>query len=206
MKTLIIGILVWLISSCARTEVVEYTYEEIADPVVVNHGESEELIGYQDVQVDTVFPYPGSMRALERVPVDEVTCWDGECFGRYSYTQELIQYYYDVAVRNNGTLPAYGVTAELRVRFEEEDEYDPYSTVVTYQTVELYMADILEPDWEIILSYTLDPNEYVVEFLGIQWDDYDTYSRKLMENPNHYSGLAKKGKSKKIKITTRKAS
>jgi hypothetical protein len=205
MKSAIIIILTaWSFFSCTmnHTTVVE-TPEEKADPVVTEHGLLEDFIGYEEVKVDTTFPWPGSIEALEAMDLDYVSCTRGRCYGTYTRTLELVDYTYEITVANMGTAPAYGLIATIHTVLEEPDEYDPYSTIDVYLTQELYMADVLDPGWEATVSYALDYNEEVLEFMGIEWDDWDIYSRKLQENPNHYTALAKKGSSKKITVKKR---
>jgi hypothetical protein len=195
---ILLSLAAFLMMSCTVNSAY-HTYGE-ADPVVTSHGIIEDVVGYETIQVDTVFPYPGR-RALERMPLDEVTCSYGECLGSYTTTVELVEFNYDITVANDGEEPAYGLLAALRTRIETWDPYEPNSTLVTFQTVDLYMADILEPGWQVTISYALDDNEEVLEFMVIHWDDWDTYAGKLRDNENHYKGLAKTGASPKITVT-----
>jgi hypothetical protein len=177
--------------------------EPYPDPVVVSHGVTEQVVGYEEVQVDTFFAYPG-MRALENMDMDEVTCADGQCHGTYTFFMDLVDQAYEITVRNDGTESAYGLSADLRVRVEEPDPYDPYTMIVAYDIVTIYMADELEPDWQVTAVYDLYDNEAVEEFMGIVWDDYDTYISKTGNDKDHYQSLAKASASSRIKITKTK--
>jgi hypothetical protein len=145
--------------------------------VVTHHGDYEDIVGFQRVSVDTSFPYPG-IHALEAADFDELACSEGECFGTITRTMDVVERGYDITVRNDGNESAYGLWASLRIRSEEDAGGHSHSTIVNYRTEDLYMADILEPGWQVRVSYALWDNEDVLDFMGIEWDEYENLAKK----------------------------
>ena len=185
----------FLLAACGTYHTV--VYEPAPDPVVTENGLEEEVIGYTEVKVDTSFAHPG-MDVLLDLPMDEIYCKGHTCYATYTEQIPIVARRYYVTVQNRGDEAAYGLTTTLQIRSEYQDGYHSH-TYVEIQDVEFYLADVLEPGWEVSLNYELAENESVLDFLGILWDDYTAYSAK---DPGAY--LHKKSNKRNFKVEKRK--
>ncbi len=176
-----------------------YTNAEYgAEPIIIENGIYESVIGYETVEVDTSFYYSGHPADLTFLDLDYFSCRRDYCTGSYTETVELVEQSYELTIRNDGWDPAYGLTADIRM--QTDDGYH-----VTVHTETLYISERLDPDYEVYVSFPLNGNETVLSFEGLDWDEYDVYMKKTQEKPNYKGQFSKAAQNDKVKIALAKS-